>query len=75
MDEKIFVVPENEIAAFREMDHNAKNKIYEDVVWFFSHYKSKDDGKRWSKVHRIVDEWEATQLYKESVERRRKQNI
>jgi inorganic pyrophosphatase len=72
MDEKIFVVPENEIAAFREMDHNAKNKIYEDVVWFFSHYKSKDDGKRWSKVHRIVDEWEAIQLYKESVERRRK---
>jgi inorganic pyrophosphatase len=74
MDEKIFVVPENEIAAFREMDHDAKHQIYEDVVWFFSHYKSKDGEKRWSKVHGIVDEWEAIQLYKESVERR-KQNI
>jgi len=75
MDEKIFVVPENEIAAFREMDHNAKTKIYDDIIWFFSHYKSKDDGKRWSKVHCIVDEWEANQLYKESVERIRKHNI
>ena len=69
MDEKIFVVPENEILEFQEMDTETKNKIYEDIFWFFSHYKSKDGEKRWSKVHRIVDEWEATQLYKESVER------
>lgn len=72
MDEKIFVVPENEIRQFQEMDHEKKTKIYEDIVWFFSHYKSKDGEKRWSKVHRIVDEWEANQLYMESVERRKR---
>jgi inorganic pyrophosphatase len=69
MDEKIFVVPENEIAKFQEIDYDTKHQIYEDIVWFFSHYKSKDGNKRWSKVHRIVDEWEATQIYKESLER------
>jgi inorganic pyrophosphatase len=69
MDEKIFVVPENEISAFQEMDHETKNQIYEDIVWFFSQYKSKDGNKRWSKVHRIVDELEATQIYKDSLER------
>jgi inorganic pyrophosphatase len=72
MDEKIFVVPENEIAAFQEMDHDAKSKIYEDIVWFFSHYKSKDGNTRWSNVNRIVDEWNATQIYKESIERRKR---
>jgi inorganic pyrophosphatase len=69
MDEKIFVVPENEVAAFQDMDHEHKNQIYEDIVWFFSHYKSKDVDKRWSKVHRIVDECEATQIYKQCLER------
>lgn len=69
MDEKIFVVPENEIAKFQVMDHDTKHKIYEDIVWFFSHYKSKDGNTRWSKVHRIVDAWEATQIYKECMER------
>lgn len=72
MDEKIFVVPENEISKFQEIDHDTKRKIYEDILWFFSHYKSKDGNQRWSKVHRIVDELEATQIYTESVERRKR---
>lgn len=72
MDEKIFVVPEMEIHAFQEMDHAEKDRIYEDIVWFFSHYKSKDGCERWSKVHRIVDEWEATQIYKDCVESKKR---
>lgn len=69
MDEKMFVVPENEIDAYLWMGHERKNEILEDIVWFFSHYKSKDGGDRWSKVHRVIDAWEATEIYKCSVAR------
>jgi inorganic pyrophosphatase len=69
MDEKIFVVPENEINSYLSMDHDERNEKFEDIVWFFSQYKSKDNGKRWSKVHRVIDAFEATQIYESSVEK------
>ena len=66
MDEKLLVVPENEIDRYNSMDNEGKNQIYDDIIWFFSHYKSKDDN-RWSNVHRIVDAWEAVQLYQSCI--------
>ena len=69
MDEKIFVVPEDEIDEFNRATHETKHQLYEDIVWFFTHYKSKDGNLRWSKVHKIVDAWEATEIYKSCLER------
>ncbi len=68
MDEKIFIVPENEIESFNVKSEKEKEQIYENIIWFFSNYKSKE-GDRWSKVHFIMDSFYATQLYKDSVNR------
>ena len=69
MDEKIFVVPEDEIDTYNQLDHESKSAIIDKIIWFFSNYKSRDGVVRWSRVHRVVDEWNAAKIYEESVER------
>jgi len=68
MDEKILVVPNDEIDAYLQMPNEKRLQIEEDLLWFFSHYKSRDVN-RWSKVHRMVDAWEAGNLYEDAVKR------
>jgi inorganic pyrophosphatase len=66
MDEKIFVVPLND-DMFENLSDNDKEDIYNDIIWFFSNYKSKEKIK-WSKVHRLMSIDEATDLYNKSVD-------
>jgi inorganic pyrophosphatase len=65
MDEKIFVVPIND-KKYINMNEEEKNNIHNDIIWFFSNYKSKEKN-RWSKVHNLMTKEEAIKLYDESV--------
>lgn len=67
MDEKIFVVPEKD-NMFEQLPDVEKESIYEDIFWFFSHYKSKSQSLgKWSKVHRLLTMDEALDVYGQSV--------
>lgn len=62
MDEKIFVVSEEDYETFQTMNLNEKEKIYDKIAHFFENYK-KDEPGRWSKIHYFMDEYSAIQLY------------
>jgi len=64
MDEKIFVVPIND-TMYYNLTELEKNEIHNNIIWFFSNYKSKEKEK-WSKVHRLMNETEAINLYNQS---------
>jgi inorganic pyrophosphatase len=64
MDEKIFVIPIND-TMYLNLTELEKEEIYNNIIWFFSNYKSKDKDK-WSKVHRLMDKTEAINLYNKS---------
>lgn len=65
MDEKIFVVPIHD-NKYLEMSESEKNEIHENIIWFFTNYKSKEKNK-WSKVHRLMTMEEAVELYNNSL--------
>jgi inorganic pyrophosphatase len=65
MDEKIFVVPIND-DMYLNLIELEKEEIHNNIIWFFSNYKNKDKDK-WSKVHRLMTQTEAIDLYNESV--------
>lgn len=71
MDEKIFVVPIND-KFYLELEQSKKDEIHNDIIWFFSNYKSKcaDRGK-WSRVDRLMTEDEATDVYDAAKTRRK----
>lgn len=65
MDEKILVVPVNEYDMM--LNELEKNNIINDekidnILWFFSNYKNKTKNK-WSKVHKVMTQHEAVELY------------
>ncbi len=62
LDEKIFVVPSDEYDDFNKLTEEKKNKIYSKIYWFFSNYKNEDKDK-WSKVHNLMDQETAIELY------------
>lgn len=62
MDEKIFVIPEEDYDSFQKMTFQEKEKIFDKIAHFFVNYK-KDEPNRWSKVHYFMDEYSAVQLY------------
>lgn len=61
-DEKIFVVPENEWNTYLNRPESEKQMITDDIVWFFSNYKSKTQGK-WSRVEYVLSDVEAMEVY------------
>ena len=61
MDEKIFVIPIDD-DMYNNLNEEEKNEIYNNIIWFFSNYKNKDNNK-WSKVHRLMNIDESIQLY------------
>lgn len=61
-DEKIFVVPEDELDAYATMSQSLKTTIYDDIVWFFSNYKM-NDPEKWSKVDYMMDGQEAFDVF------------
>ncbi len=65
MDEKIFVVPIHD-TWYENLSENDKDDIHNNIIWFFSNYKSKEKIK-WSKVHNLMSVEEANDLYNNSV--------
>jgi inorganic pyrophosphatase len=70
-DDKIFVVPLDEIEQYERKTNKEINAMEENIQWFFSNYKnskSKDENEeKWSRVERLLDKDEANQVYKQSV--------
>jgi inorganic pyrophosphatase len=65
-DEKIFVVPSNEIQSYLSKTKFELQFIYNTIEQFFSNYKSTDENK-WSSVERILSREEAVEVYRKSV--------
>ena len=61
-DEKIFVVPEDELETYLNMPVKQKTAIYDDIVWFFSNYKI-NEPEKWSKVDYMMESQEAVDTY------------
>ena len=64
-DEKIFVVPIDEIDEYNCKSASEIQQMEENIVWFFSNYKSKDPDK-WSRVEQLLTKEEAILTYKHS---------
>ena len=64
-DEKIFVVPIDEIDEYNCKSASEIQQMEENIVWFFSNYKSKDTDK-WSRVEQLLTKEEAILTYKHS---------
>ena len=65
-DDKIFVVPLDEIDNYEKKPNPEIAVIEDNIKWFFSNYKSQDEDK-WSRVERFLDKHEATQVYRQSL--------
>jgi inorganic pyrophosphatase len=61
-DEKIFVVPKNEIYLYLSKSDSEKAQMHDDIMWFFTNYKLRENGK-WSKVGSLLDVNTAVNLY------------
>lgn len=61
-DEKIFVVPENEIDVYLSKSDAEKTMMIDNIIWFFTNYKKNDVGK-WSKVESVLSRQEAMDTY------------
>lgn len=65
-DEKIFVVPVDEIETYNNKSASELQSIHDDIIWFFSNYKLREEGK-WSQVEHLLDPSEAYRVYTNSV--------
>ena len=65
-DEKIFVVPLDEIDDYNKKTAHELQSIHDDIVWFFSNYKLREEGK-WSRVEHLLNKDESVNVYKKSV--------
>jgi len=67
-DEKIFVVPADEIENYKNKPESELQTINENIRWFFSNYKSQEEGEgKWSRVERFLNVDEAIKIYEDSV--------
>ena len=64
-DEKIFAVPEDELDAYNDMPETDKILMRDNITWFFTNYKLRDEGK-WSRVEYIMSREEALTSYRSS---------
>ena len=64
-DEKIFVVPEDELEEYLRKPDSEKKFAQDNIIWFFSNYKKHDVGK-WSNVDSLLTCEEAVEIYKSS---------
>jgi inorganic pyrophosphatase len=63
MDEKIFAVPCHD-RWFESLDEDGKKEVYDNIVWFFTNYKSKEAKQgKWSRVIGPLTVEEAHKLY------------
>jgi len=65
-DEKIFVVPVDEIDEYNKKTELEIQLMQNDIVWFFSNYKLREEGK-WSRVDYIMDKKQSVSAYRSSV--------
>jgi len=61
-DEKIFVVPKDEINEYLSKSDAEKQQIQDDIIWFFSNYKLREEGK-WSQDGILLDVDTAINVY------------
>ena len=61
-DEKIFVVPIDEIDSYNNKPAHELLSMHDDIVWFFSNYKLREEGK-WSRVEHLLNKEEAVDVY------------
>ena len=65
-DEKIFVVPVDEINTYVSKSGLELQLMQDNIKWFFTNYKLSEED-RWSRVEQFVDKDDAMLIYKESV--------
>jgi inorganic pyrophosphatase len=65
-DDKIFVVPLDEIENYEKKPKSEIEMLNENIKWFFSNYKSQDED-RWSRIDRFVDKDYANGLYRDAI--------
>lgn len=65
-DEKIFVVPLDEIESYYNKTGLELQLMHDDIIWFFSNYKSREEGK-WSRVEHLLNREDAVNVYRKSV--------
>jgi inorganic pyrophosphatase len=61
-DEKIFVVPCDEIEEYNKLTEHELIFMRDNIMWFFSNYKNGDDGK-WSRAEYIMKKSDAVACY------------
>jgi inorganic pyrophosphatase len=61
-DEKIFVVPIDEIDNYNNKTSLELQLIHDDIIWFFSNYKIREEDK-WSRVDHLLDKDTAINVY------------
>lgn len=66
VDEKIFVVPKDEIENYNNKTGLELQLIHDDIIWFFSNYKTREEGK-WSRVEHLLDKNAALNIYNTAV--------
>ena len=72
-DEKIFVVPVNEIESYYNKTGLELQLMQDDIIWFFSNYKLREEGK-WSRVDHLLDKDAAVNVYKKTVKNFQQKN-
>jgi inorganic pyrophosphatase len=65
-DEKIFVVPVDEMENYNKKTGVELLSMNNDIEWFFSNYKSREEGK-WSRVEHLLNKEDAVNVYKKSI--------
>lgn len=68
-DEKIFVVPKDEIEKYNLKTDAELQSIHDDIIWFFSNYKLREDDGKWSRVEHLLDKDESVNVYKKSLQK------
>lgn len=65
-DDKIFVVPVDEIDNYRKKSDSEIRIMQDNIVWFFSNYKLKEECK-WSRVYRLMEKEDAVIAYRRAI--------
>lgn len=73
-DEKIFVVPTDEIENYNNKPSHELQSMRDDIVWFFSNYKIREEGK-WSRVEHLLNKEEAVNVYNKSVKNYKQKDL
>ena len=68
-DEKIFVVPIDEIEKYNLKTDAELQSIHDDIIWFFSNYKLRETDGKWSRVEHLLDKDESVNVYKKSLQK------